>query len=767
MGSHISTSLWENIIKIRYTAFFLVFCTAALMAESQAVGVKPMRENSRQTKGNLGHALKIVLKHRPAAVTVTVHAGKPRHFFIPDEALGAGVDGYEKGDIAKIYTHANISAMKSAGLRPLTYRLRTELGVEAWHWNPEGSWSDEANKKGYWTSSSQASTPILNSNGYSLPRRGNTIDQAGNRGYSRLDDGDIQTFWKSNPYLDKHFTGEDDRLHPQWIVVDFKRRTSINALRIRWGVPYAIRYRIEYWDGEDPTFIDENLPGKWKVFPHGSIDRGSGGDILLKLAAKPIQARFVRAVFLESSGTAPLGSTDIRDSLGYAIKEIYLGKVDLNNQFQDGIRHSKNNKIQTYIFTSSTDPWHRAADRDPNTEQPGLDLVYRSGLTNGLPMLVPVGMLYDTPENAAAEIEYLSSHHYAFNKVELGEEPDGQYITPEDYAALYIQWANAIHRSAPNLQLGGPGFQSAIDGWFTWPDVHGNASWMNRFLKYLKARSCLSDLEFFSFEWYPFDNVCVSPSQQLAKAPELLRNALDRLTKEGVPRNIPWIITEYGYSSYAGQPEVEMPGAIINAEIAAQFLTLGGSAAYLYGYEPNILLRESSQCNSWGNLMLFLGTDDRKIRCPLPAYYGARMLTQDWLGAGDRRYFIYEAECTSNLKDQRMPISAYAIQRPDAKWSLLLLNKDPEKSVDVSIQFQFESTKDFAFVGKVLLTQYSPKQFRWQASGQRGYAVRNLAPSHSICSVNSNKTLSLPAYSLSVICGDLPKSRKLMSMQRK
>ena len=77
------------------------------------------------------------------------------------------------------------------------------------------------------------------------------------------------------------------------------------------------------------------------------------------------------------------------------------------------------------IYTSSTDPWHRAIDLDPKTEQPGFDLVFGSGLTNNLPVLMPVGLLYDTPENAAAEIRFLKARGYPVRQIEMGEEPDG------------------------------------------------------------------------------------------------------------------------------------------------------------------------------------------------------------------------------------------------------------------------------------------------------------------------------------------------------
>src|SRR4029077_12719469 len=95
-----------------------------------------------------------------------------------------------------------------------------------------------------------------------------------------------------------------------------------------------------------------------------------------------------------------------------------------------------------------------------------------------------------------------------------------------------------------------------------------------------------SDYAFLSFEWYPFDNLCQPSSEQLLEQPRLLANALQRFRQQGVPTAIPWIISEYGFSAFAGRSMVEFPSALLNADIVGEFLTLGGKAAYLYGYEP-------------------------------------------------------------------------------------------------------------------------------------------------------------------------------------
>src|SRR2546430_2971550 len=129
-----------------------------------------------------------------------------------------------------------------------------------------------------------------------------------------------------------------------------------------------------------------------------------------------------------SSETGAKASDGIRDRLGFAIREIELGKIDKHARFHDHVRHARDGHRQPVIYVSSTDPWHRAEDIDFSIEQPGLDFILCSALTNNLPVLVPVGVLYDTPENASAEINYLLRRSYSLEGVELGEEPDGQWV---------------------------------------------------------------------------------------------------------------------------------------------------------------------------------------------------------------------------------------------------------------------------------------------------------------------------------------------------
>jgi hypothetical protein len=687
------------------------------------------------------------------AVSAVIAADHRVNTCVPTEAIGAGVDGHERGQCARLLSRKNMLEMRSAGFGPLTYRLRTELAGEVWHWNPRGTWSDASHQCGYWTSDDSTAGPINVSYGYCLPRRGNTIDQANNDGYSRIADGEKDSFWKSNPYLDQYFTGEPNELHPQWVVIDLGEVKPVNTIHIDWGAPYAEDYHVEYWSGNDPMHLHIDRPDEWRLFPGGTVNHSFGGEELIRLASSALSVQFLRIVMSQSSRTTMQSAGDIRDALGFVIREIGIGTTDDKGHFHDHVHHAADRHKQTVVYVSSTDPWHRASDIDYKIEQPGLDFVLHSQLAGHLPVLLPVGILYNTPDNAAAEIKYLLRRGYRLEQIELGEEPDGQWVSPEDYAALYVQVARHLQALNSQLKLGGPSLQNFESQLLTWPDASGNRSWMNRFLHGIEASRCPFD--FFSFEYYPFDDICTNPAPQMLEVPTRLASMMAGLRKDGVPSGVPWFLTEYGYSVFTGRPEVDMEGALFVADVIGTFFRLGGQKAYLYGYEPNYLVNELG-C-SWGNLMM-LQIDAKNTRLNrLSTYYAACMINKEWMQPTNELHEMFSVSVEPAEASSSAAVSVYALRRPDKQWAVLAINKDPQRPAQLNVQFKFANGRPAAtFAGKVDVIQFSRQQYLWQDNGPNGRPMRSNPPEHLVRA--AAQWYELPAYSLSVLRGSVPDS---------
>lgn len=669
--------------------------------------------------------------------------------FLPNEAFGAAVDGQKQGQIAAIYSPQNVEQMLRTGFNPVSYSLRTELGVEAWHWSEQGSWSEPQQKQGYWVSSDRADQDLRISHGYRLPRRGNTGDQANNDGYSRLTDGDEVSFWKSNPYLDQRYTGENNDVHPQWVVIDLGSPQPVNAIRILWGTPYATRYEVQFWIGNRDSADWYNPPdGEWHTFVNGSVSGADGTPRLVRLIGTSVQVRYLRILFRESSGTAPPGSTDIRDSLGFAIREICAGFVDENGIFEDKVRHAPKNDAQTVTYASSTDPWHRAIDLDPNTEQPGFDLLFQSGLTKDLPVLIPVALLYDTPENAAAEIRFLKGRGYRIPKVVMGEEPDGQFVSAEHEAALYLQFASAIHEVDPNIELGGLSFEDGIVnlGFDVKPN---NPSWLTSFLSYVEDRGRIDDFKFLSFEFYPFGDQC--RTADLPKVPAMLKQVVEKLREDSLHRAFPMMITEFGLSSLPGRPLVEFPSALMDADIVGEFLKLGGTATYLYEYEPLQFVGRPGECGGDGYWMLFDADEHGRAKWPMPTYFATRLISQEWAQPLNEPHKILAAS-TNILDDQaRNIVTAYAVERPDGKVAVMLVNKHPQQTYSVRVKLIADEVVG-NFMEPVEVFQYSTRQYQWLEGGANGQPIQDDPPQRF--TLPNLETVSLPPYSLTVLRGN-------------
>lgn len=659
-----------------------------------------------------------------ASLLVTMHVDTSATNVVnhvrPDRAIGTGVDSDPLGKIPYLYAPAQERTMLGTGLGALTYRLYTELSIQDWHWNPSGSYSDSAHRQGYWTSDATPAGSIVDSFGYRLPHRGSTRDQGDDDGYSRIDDGDPATYWKSNPYLAQPFTHESDAGHPQWMVVVFNNPTPLDALTIHWANPYATHFRVQYWSGSGDAILAQSQ-GEWRSFTHGDFHNGSAAAQTVSLESHPRVVKFVRVLMDSSSNTCDThGGADRRNCVGYAVSELSAGTMT-GAYMSDRIVHSRCGgdpqsthcrNHQTVIFVSSIDPWHSATDRNRNgQDQPGLDVIARSRITHGLGVMYPVPLFYSTPDNAVAEIRYLRARKYPVSYIELGEEVDGQYAMPEDYASLYIQWARAIHRFDPTIRLGGPVFEGVNSDVAVWRNAHGDASWLHRFVEYLRAHGAISDLAFMSFEHYPFHNCDAGATlrRDLLREPSLIRNIMSTWRNDGLPAGLPLMITEANFSADGTGAPQRIDGALWTADYLAQALTSGAAYAMYYQIETEPLGK--SRCSTWGAYNPYFVDSGYRVRGFGAAYHAARMLTIQWLAPGDDLQDIYGVR--NSLGDDEPAVTAYVVKRPDFTWSVLIVNKD---IVPREVALEFGSGGAIERFAQADVATFGSAQYHWDGN---------------------------------------------------
>jgi len=395
------------------------------------------------------------------------------------------------------------------------------------------------------------------------------------------------------------------------------------------------------------------------------------------------------------------------------------------------------------------DPWHSAMDLDKSKgDQVGFDFFFSSGVTRGLPAIVPIAMLYSNPDDAAAEIAYLYKRHYPISWIEMGEEADGQDMLPEDYGALYIQFAAAIHKLVPEAKLGGPSFEGVNEDVQVWPDAAGRVSWLGRFLDYLKSHGRMQDFTFFSFEHYPFD-ACKNPWSDLYREPEIVSHILQVWKDDGLPDGIPFFMTEGNMSSESGQGFVDIMGGLWLADYVGSMMSGGASGTFFFHYLPWGL---SPQCGG-GSFGFFNIDKDYNIKGYFSQYYAAQVISKEWVQPVDSPHRLFRV--TSDVHDAagNTLVTGYAVERPDGKWSLMLINKDQRASHKVTISFQGAEKREFS--GALDRITFGAAEYQWHPNGINGYAKPDGPLSRSKVEASTDMTYELPRESITVLRGSL------------
>ena len=283
-------------------------------------------------------------------VQVDITHSHIRKSFVPNQALGAGIDRLSQPFIDATFTKPVIDRVLEAGWGPVSYRQNTELYTEAWHWNPQGKWSSPKGD-GYFVGDSNPTEMIRYSYGYPLPRRGVTRnDGTETVGYSRL------TRRRHKYVLEKQSLPEQGvhRRRSGQPAVDFPRSfqrakcrrysASRGANRVRTALRGAVFHRRR-------SYHRAPNKGLWQNFPFGLIADGKGGTPTIHLASSPVPVRWIRIWMTESSNTCDAdGSSDRPNCVGYAIRELYVGNLGEKGEFHDILRHIPDHRSDSYVL---------------------------------------------------------------------------------------------------------------------------------------------------------------------------------------------------------------------------------------------------------------------------------------------------------------------------------------------------------------------------------------------------------------------------------
>jgi hypothetical protein len=165
---------------------------------------------------------------------------------------------------------------------------------------------------------------------------------------------------------------------------------------------------------------------------------------------------------------------------------------------------------------------------------------------------------------------------------------------------------------------------------------------------------------------------------------------------------------------------VDVWGGLWLADYLGAFLTAGGTGSYFFHYLPWAL---SDDCpKQWGTFALHQVAPGFRLQ-RLAQYYASQLLTQTWVTPGDGVHRVFPARTDVVDGVDHTLVTAYAVNLPDGRWSLLLVNKDRAEAHTVGVSFDDAAARrSFAFSGDVSVTSWGADQYVWRPNANGGEA---------------------------------------------
>jgi hypothetical protein len=104
-------------------------------------------------------------------------------------------------------------------------------------------------------------------------------------------------------------------------------------------------------------------------------------------------------------------------------------------------------------------------------------------------------------------------------------------------------------------------------------------------------------------------------------------------------------------------------------------------------------------------------------------------------------------------------VTAYALLRPDAQWSLMLVNRDQENAHTVRIEFDGGAGGSQAFFsGPVAVSTFGSAQYQWHPTKEGGFPDPDGPAARASVNASRDTVYILPKASITVIRGTIANS---------
>jgi len=208
--------------------------------------------------------------------------------------------------------------------------------------------------------------------------------------------------------------------------------------------------------------------------------------------------------------------------------------------------------------------------------------------------------------------------------------------------------------------------------------------------------------------------------------------------------NLSWSLTE---------PMQDVLAALWLADSVGSFLEFAGPGGVYYHspIQPEPLRPGCHGYSTYGN---FVADEQLNIKQYAAQYFASRMINLDWVrhGAGQHRLHPAAADLVDDAGNAL--VTAYAAERPDGEWALLVVNKDAANAHRVQVRFR-SGEEPRGFAGQVAVTTFGAEQFVWHPAGAKSYADPDGPPAVSSVEANGETRFLLPRASLTVLRGRL------------